>query len=150
MYREDVPKTEFRRFEINAQKATVSNPGSETVEQFLARGGAITVVPSGVGSAVPVIVSKQPDGTYKNDWHQQEKSRKRERIPSESFVIFEQAKVKVGKSGRAYIRVTITNGVKMYRCRIQGEHQGDWDEDINVAIRFRNEKLVKLNINIPD
>lgn len=122
---------------------------SESVEEFLKRGGKINVVPMGASAEVPIIISKQPDGTIRNDWHQQEKSRKRPRL-STSVMIFPQPKKKISASGHMYIRCKMINGVMHYKVMIRDMAKSEWIQDLKLAVEIRNESLRRMGEPLPD
>ena len=123
---------------------------SRQIEEYLARGGSIYKAAPGESCGVPIIPSKSPDGTVRNDYHQQEKSRKRPREKNKSIVIFPQPKKKLSASGHMYIRCKEINGIMHYRALIRDVAKSGWVTDMQVAITARNESLTKSGEVIPD
>lgn len=123
---------------------------SDLVAEFLARGGKIYQAAPGESCGVPIIPSKSPDGVVRNDYHQQEKSRKRPREKHKGIVIFPQPKKKVSASGHQYIRCRMIEGIMHYRCVLRDMIKSTWNPDMQIAITARNESLSILGEVIPD
>ena len=123
---------------------------SDSVAEFLARGGKIYQAAPGESCGVPIIPSKSPDGIVRNDYHQQDRSRKRPREKNKSIVIFPQPKKKVGASGHMYVRCKEINGVMHYKALIRDVSKSEWVTDMQIAMDARNMSLTASGEEIPD
>lgn len=69
---------ELRKIERASESRKRVESLGESIDEFLARGGAIQYIPPGVCSETIIIPVKQPDGQYKNDHHARGNSRHRQ------------------------------------------------------------------------